>query len=228
MSAMVVTTATLVSSRVLPRTGPRPLVPTGMAIAGVSMLILTRIGVDTTYATHVLPAFLLLGLGFGMVMAPAIATATRDVRPQDAGVCSALVNTMQQVGASVGIALLSTLSATATTNFVTSHGGPTDTPLRFGGPRESSSSVRSPPAFSCDRGRRSLTRRSRRGWPDESAEPVASLGRVDAPQREPSASEVTYTDRGRQLTDILLSHLSDEEEELVEPLARLGSYRGQV
>jgi EmrB/QacA subfamily drug resistance transporter len=129
MSATVVATATLVSTRILPRLGPRPLVPTGMVLAGISMLLLTRVGVHTSYATHVLPSLVLNGLGFGMVFAPAIATATGDVRPEDAGVASALVNTMQQAGASIGVALLSTFSATAATSFVASHGGPSPNTL---------------------------------------------------------------------------------------------------
>ena len=129
MMATIVTSATLMSTRVLPRTGPRPLVPTGMVMAGIAMLLLTRVGVHTGYATHVLPALLLMGVGLGMVFAPAMATATGNVDPQDAGVASALVNTMQQVGGSIGIALLSTVSATATTGFLASHGGPTPAAL---------------------------------------------------------------------------------------------------
>jgi predicted MFS family arabinose efflux permease len=125
MMATIVTSATLISTRILPRTGPRPLIPTGMVVAGAAMLLLTRVGLHTSYLSHVLPALIVMGVGMGMVFAPAMATATGDVRPEDAGVASALVNTMQQVGGSIGVALLSTLSATAATAFVTSHGGPT-------------------------------------------------------------------------------------------------------
>jgi EmrB/QacA subfamily drug resistance transporter len=129
MMAAIVSSATLMSTRILPRTGPRPLVPTGMLMAGVAMLLLTRVGVHTGYASHVLPALLVMGAGMGMVFAPAMATATGDVRPEDAGVASALVNTMQQVGGSIGVALLSTFSATATTGYIASHGGPTSSTL---------------------------------------------------------------------------------------------------
>jgi MFS family permease len=129
MVAMTATAATLVSARILPRTGPRPLIPTGMVLAGVSLLFLTRVGVHTGYASHVLPALIVVGVGMGMVFAPAMATATGDVRPEDAGVASALVNTMQQVGGSIGVALLSTFSATAATSFVASHGGATRSTL---------------------------------------------------------------------------------------------------
>ena len=129
MMGAIVTSATLMSTRVLPRTGPRPLVPTGMLMAAVAMMLLTRVGVHTGYATHVLPSLVLMGVGLGMVFAPAMATATGDVHPQDAGVASALVNTMQQVGGSIGVALLSTLSATAAAGFIAAHGGPTQRSL---------------------------------------------------------------------------------------------------
>jgi EmrB/QacA subfamily drug resistance transporter len=122
MNFTIIATATIVSTRVLARTGPRPLVPTGMALAAVGMALLTRIGVDTPYASHVLPSLILIGLGFGLIVAPAIATATLGVPPHDSGVASAMVNTSQQVGGSIGTALLSTLAASATTDFLTAHG----------------------------------------------------------------------------------------------------------
>jgi EmrB/QacA subfamily drug resistance transporter len=124
LTAAVMLTATLVSAFVLPRTGPRPLVPTGMMLAALAMLLLTRVGVTTSYAGYVLPAIVLAGIGMGLIFAPAMATATGGVRPQDAGVASAMVNTSQQVGGSTGTALLSTFSATAAAGYVTTHGGP--------------------------------------------------------------------------------------------------------
>jgi EmrB/QacA subfamily drug resistance transporter len=124
MMGAIVTTATLVSTLILPRTGPRPLIPTGMVLASVAMMLLTRVGVSSAYVTHVLPALLITGVGMGLVFAPAMATATGQVAAHDAGVASALVNTMQQIGGSVGTALLSTFSATAATSFVVAHGGP--------------------------------------------------------------------------------------------------------
>jgi sugar phosphate permease len=107
---------------VLPRTGPRPLVPAGMATAALGMVLLTRIGVDTAYASHVLPSLILIGVGFGLVVAPSFATATLGVPARDSGVASAMVNTSQQVGGSIGTALLSTLAVSAATEFVTDRG----------------------------------------------------------------------------------------------------------
>jgi hypothetical protein len=66
----------------------------------------------------VLPSLLILGVGFGLIMAPAMNKATYGVRPSDAGVASAMVNVGQQVGGSIGTALLSTLASSATTAYV--------------------------------------------------------------------------------------------------------------
>jgi len=105
------------STRLMPRFGPRPLVPTGMLLSAGGMLWLTGVGVDSTYAGAVLPGLCLVGAGFGLVIAPSMASATLGVAPRDAGVASATVNTCQQVGGSVGTALLSTISASAVTAF---------------------------------------------------------------------------------------------------------------
>jgi EmrB/QacA subfamily drug resistance transporter len=126
LSATIMVTATTVSTFVLARTGPRPLVPTGMASAAAGLLLLTRIGVDTPYGSHVLPSLLLVGFGLGLVFAPSIATATLGVERHDSGVASAMVSTSQQIGGSIGTALLSTLAATAASGFVTDHGAAPD------------------------------------------------------------------------------------------------------
>jgi EmrB/QacA subfamily drug resistance transporter len=115
-------TVGIVTTRVLPRTGPRPLVPAGMAIAALGMVLLTRIGVDTAYASHVLPSLVLIGVGFGLTLGPSFATATLGVPASDSGVASGMVNTSQQVGGSIGTALLTTLAVSAATEFVTDRG----------------------------------------------------------------------------------------------------------
>jgi EmrB/QacA subfamily drug resistance transporter len=122
MMASIMLTATIVNARVLPRTGPRPLIPTGMVLASAAMVLLTRIGVDTSYATGILPELVIMGAGMGLVFAPAMATATGGVEAQDAGVASAMVSTAQQVGGSIGTALLSTFAASAGTAYIAAHG----------------------------------------------------------------------------------------------------------
>jgi sugar phosphate permease len=126
LSATIMVTATTVSTFVLARTGPRPLIPTGMVSAAAGLLLLTRLGVDTAYASHVLPSLLLVGFGLGLIFAPSIATATLGVERRDSGVASAMVSTSQQIGGSIGTALLSTLAAAAATGFVTDHGAAPD------------------------------------------------------------------------------------------------------
>ena len=118
MTGVVMISATASTAALLPRFGPRRLVTIGMALSAVAMALLTRIGVDSSYATVVLPPLLLMGAGLGLVFAPAMSTATFGIDPQDAGVGSALVNTMQQVGGSLGTALLSTLAASATSAYI--------------------------------------------------------------------------------------------------------------
>src|SRR6266436_1112185 len=105
----------------LPRLGPRVLIATGMLLGAGAMTYLTQLTVTSSYPGGVLPALLILGLGFGMIFAPAINTATAGVPRQDSGVASALVNTMQQVGGSIGTAALSTIALTATTSYLAAH-----------------------------------------------------------------------------------------------------------
>jgi EmrB/QacA subfamily drug resistance transporter len=105
----------------LPRLGPRVLIATGMLLGAGGMAYLTQISVTSSYVSAVLPALLILGLGFGMIFAPAINTATAGVRREDSGVASALVNTMQQVGGSIGTSALSTIALTATASYLVAH-----------------------------------------------------------------------------------------------------------
>jgi hypothetical protein len=77
--------------------------------------------VTSSYAVSIAPALVVMGLGFGMIFSPAINTATAGVARRDSGVASALVNTMQQVGGSIGTAALSTVALTATTGYLAAH-----------------------------------------------------------------------------------------------------------
>jgi EmrB/QacA subfamily drug resistance transporter len=116
MTLAIVISAVSASTKLLPKIGPRPLIGGGMMIASVGLLVLTSIGPDTSYAGHVLPGIMIIGAGLGLVFSAAMATATFGVEPGDAGVASAMVNTMQQIGGSIGTALLSTLAASAVTS----------------------------------------------------------------------------------------------------------------
>jgi MFS family permease len=117
MTVAIVVTAALVNTRFLPRVGPRPLLVLGMALGAIAMVWFAQIEPDSSYAGHVLPGLLVMGVGMGNIFAPAIASATYGVAPTDSGVASAMVNTMQQVGGSIGTALLSSIFASAAASF---------------------------------------------------------------------------------------------------------------
>jgi EmrB/QacA subfamily drug resistance transporter len=121
MTVMIVLTATTVQTRILHRTGARPLVMTGMTLGIIAMLVFTQLTPHAAYISHVLPGLLLTGVGMGCIFAPAFSTATLGVQNSDAGIASAMVNTSQQVGGSVGTALLSTIFASAAASFASGH-----------------------------------------------------------------------------------------------------------
>ena len=118
MIGALMVTAQLSTNLLIPRFGPKPVVPVGMGMAAAGMAWLTGLNLTSSYATSVLPALVVAGLGLGLVMPPAMSLATSGIRPQDAGVASAMVSTMQQIGGSIGTALLNTLAAGAATNYL--------------------------------------------------------------------------------------------------------------
>jgi EmrB/QacA subfamily drug resistance transporter len=117
----IIISATL-ASRTLPRFGPRVLATGGFSLAALGMLWLTQLPADSAYLTHVVPAMLAISLGMGHVFVPLSSTALLGVPNHDAGAASALVNTMQQVGGSLGIAFLNTIATTSTATYVRAHG----------------------------------------------------------------------------------------------------------
>jgi predicted MFS family arabinose efflux permease len=123
MTAMIAITATSVQTRVLVRTGAKPVVITGMTLGIIAMLLFSRLSPHATYAGQVLPGLLLTGLAMGCIFAPTFSTATLGVESADAGIASAMVNTSQQVGGSVGTALLSTIFASAAASYASAHAG---------------------------------------------------------------------------------------------------------
>ena len=123
LTAAIVTASTTAQTRLIPRIGAKPLIVTGMGLGLSGMLYFTRLTPASTYAGGVLPGLVVAGLGLGCVVAPAIATATLGVAANETGVASALVNASQQIGGSVGLALLSTVSASATAHYARAHLG---------------------------------------------------------------------------------------------------------
>ncbi|WUS97878.1 MFS transporter [Streptomyces sp. NBC_00708] len=118
MVACMIVSSMTTTNVLVPRLGAKPIVPTGMGIAAAAMVWLTALDLTSSYAAHVLPPTLCLGIGLGMVFATAMNLATAGVGARDAGVASAMVNTSQQVGGSIGTALLNTLATSAATNYL--------------------------------------------------------------------------------------------------------------
>ncbi|MGZ4592882.1 MAG: MFS transporter [Actinomycetes bacterium] len=116
-SAGIILTAGVVA-QLLPRVGPKALMVPGLVMAVLGMLWLTQITQDTSYWTHVLPSELLMSIGLAGVFIPASSTALLGVEHHDAGVASAVLNTSQQIGGSLGTALLNTLFAGAVTTYL--------------------------------------------------------------------------------------------------------------
>ena len=106
-----------IASQLLPKVGPKPLMVPGLIFAGIGLLLLTRITPDTSYLTHVVPSLLIMSSGMALVFIPLTSTSLHAVSNHDTGVASAMVNTSQQIGGSLGTALLNTVAATATTTF---------------------------------------------------------------------------------------------------------------
>ncbi|ROP47123.1 MFS transporter [Streptomyces sp. PanSC9] len=118
MVGALMVAAQLGTTVLVPRLGPKAVIPLGFAIATAGMAWLTGIGVGSHYVSAVLPQLVVIGVGLGLVMPPAMQLATGGVAAEDAGVASATVNAMQQVGGSVGTALLNTLAASAATDYL--------------------------------------------------------------------------------------------------------------
>jgi EmrB/QacA subfamily drug resistance transporter len=121
MIAGVATSSNLSNIVLMPRIGPKPLVSSGLLLAAAGMAWLTRIGPHSGYATDILGPIIVTGLGMGLMFSTAFNTGTYGVQPQDAGVASASVNTGQQLGGSIGTALLNTIAASATAAYLTGH-----------------------------------------------------------------------------------------------------------
>ena len=123
MIAALVASSTTSSALLMPRFGPRILIPAGLIVAAGGMVILaTQLGLSTSYGAQILPALLVIGIGLGLVFGCGLNTATYGAAPADAGVASALVNTCQQVGGSIGTALLNTIAASAVSGYLVTHG----------------------------------------------------------------------------------------------------------
>ncbi len=120
MAASVMFASVIATNKLRPRTGPRPLAIAGMLLGLGGMLYLTRLTVTSSYATGILPTLIMLGIALGLVFSTSINSATLGVQPADAGVASATVSASQQIGGSLGTALLTTIAASGVTSYIAS------------------------------------------------------------------------------------------------------------
>ncbi|WP_225097990.1 MFS transporter [Streptomyces sp. CoH27] len=121
LTAAITTGSTQISARLLHHVPPRLLMVPGTLLATCGLLLLTRMTPHSSYAGEILPALLLMGLGMGLTFMPIFATATAGVAPRDSGITSATVNTCQQVGGSIGTALLNTIATSSAAAYITAH-----------------------------------------------------------------------------------------------------------
>ena len=112
-----------IAAQLLPRVGPRILMTIGGVLTTAAMIWLTTLDQNSSYLTHILPSFIAMSLGMGLLFVPLSATALSGIGNHDAGVASALLNSTQQVGGSLGTALLNTIFTTAVASFVATNGG---------------------------------------------------------------------------------------------------------
>lgn len=127
VALLPVTGGVLISSilvnKLVQRIPLRALLGTGLLAAAVAMGWLTRMGIDTGYATHILPSLIVIGLGLGLVFPIASNLATFQIAPDETGVASATLNTSRQVGSSLGIGLLNSIAARSTAGYLAAHHG---------------------------------------------------------------------------------------------------------
>jgi EmrB/QacA subfamily drug resistance transporter len=132
-SAGVIVSAGL-ASQLLPRFGPRWVTASGFLLAIVGMVLLTTMSPSSAYISGILPSLVIISIGMGLIFVPLSAVSLFAIGNHDAGVASAVLNTSQQIGGSIGVAFLNTIAASATTAYIVTNDlqGPTPDALVAG------------------------------------------------------------------------------------------------
>jgi hypothetical protein len=104
---------------------------TGLGLVGGGLIYFTQISVNGSYVSDLLPGFLLLGIGLGFSFVPISIAALSGIEPREAGLASGLINTSQQIGGALGVAILTTVATTRTENLI-SEGTPQPNALTDG------------------------------------------------------------------------------------------------
>jgi EmrB/QacA subfamily drug resistance transporter len=112
-----------VAQALVTRVGVRPILPLGLALSAVALLLFARLPVHGDYFTDLFPGFLISGLGLALAFIPMSIGALTGVQPAEAGVASGLINTSQQIGGAVGVAIATTIATSFTGRYVDDHAG---------------------------------------------------------------------------------------------------------
>jgi EmrB/QacA subfamily drug resistance transporter len=112
-----------VSQALVTRVGIRLVLPVGMALSAAGLVLYAQLPVHGTYFSNLFPAFILSGIGLAFAFVPMSIGALTGVRPDDAGVASGLLNTNQQIGGAIGVAIATTISITYTSHYLQGHPG---------------------------------------------------------------------------------------------------------
>ena len=121
LTGLVLISSGLANTVLITRVSPRIMVPVGLLASAGGMALLTRIGLHSSYASTILPPLLVLAVGLGLVFAPCFSLGTLGVAGGDAGVASATINVAQQIGGSIGTALLNSIATGAAASYVAAH-----------------------------------------------------------------------------------------------------------
>jgi EmrB/QacA subfamily drug resistance transporter len=113
-----------ISQALVTRAGPRPVMAVGLALITGGMLWYTQIPVVGSFVTHLLPGYLLVGVGMAFSFIPMSIAALAGVEPQEAGLASGLINSAQQIGGALGVAIAATVAFTHTKTLLASGHSP--------------------------------------------------------------------------------------------------------
>jgi EmrB/QacA subfamily drug resistance transporter len=106
------------SAKLVMQYGIKKPLAVGLGLAAIGLLLFARIPVQGHFLTDVLPSMILLGIGAGMAFNPVLLAAMSDVKPQDSGLASGIVNTSFMMGGALGLAILASVAAARSTNLV--------------------------------------------------------------------------------------------------------------
>ena len=118
--ALVAVAASGLAQALVTRLGVKPVLVTGLLLLGAGQLYFTQVSVNGSYVSDLLPGFLLIGVGLGFSFVPVSIAALAGVTGRDAGLASGLINTSQQIGGALGLAILTTIATTHTDNLLAS------------------------------------------------------------------------------------------------------------